>query len=67
VISEATARLQSDYWTGVPAGFEMGTVVYGMAAGLRTKNLAITEEVVRALDLSGIRIYRFHVELLDQF
>lgn len=43
------------------------SVGHCMLAGLRTKNLDIIEEVVAALEVSGIETYHFHVEEADQF
>ncbi|KAH7179158.1 uncharacterized protein B0J16DRAFT_386985 [Fusarium flagelliforme] len=43
------------------------TVRYCMPAGLRTENLDIMEEIVDALESSGIETHHFHVEGLDQF
>ncbi|CAG7559970.1 unnamed protein product [Fusarium equiseti] len=43
------------------------TVGYSMTAGLRTKNLDIMEEIVNALEKSGVETHHFHVEGLDQF
>jgi glutamine synthetase len=39
---------------------------YSMTAGLRTKNLVIMEEIVAALEMSGIEVYHFHAEIVDQ-
>ncbi|OOQ84283.1 protein fluG [Penicillium brasilianum] len=40
---------------------------YSMTAGLRTNNLVILEEIVNALEVSGIEIYHFHTEGVEQF
>jgi hypothetical protein len=40
---------------------------YSMTAGLRTQNLVIMEEIVAALEISGIAVYHFHSEITDQF
>lgn len=43
------------------------TIGYSMTAGLRTENLVVMEEIVAALELSGIEVYHFHTEIVDQF
>lgn len=40
---------------------------YSMTASLRTKNLIIMEEIVAALQMSGIEVYHFHAEIVDRF
>jgi len=39
---------------------------YSMTAGLRAENLTIMEEIVAALEVSGIKIYHFLTEVADQ-
>ncbi|RYP41077.1 hypothetical protein DL767_001238 [Monosporascus sp. MG133] len=43
------------------------TVGYSMMAGMRCQNLDIMEEIVTSLSKSGIGVYHFHVELIDQY
>ncbi|KUJ07406.1 protein fluG [Mollisia scopiformis] len=43
------------------------TVGYSMTAGLRTEKLVVMEEIVAALEVSGIEVYHFHTEIVDQF
>ena len=40
---------------------------YSMTAGLRAENLVIMEEIIRALERSGLEVYHFHTEIADQF
>ncbi|KAG9233332.1 protein fluG [Amylocarpus encephaloides] len=39
---------------------------HSMTAGLRTEYLVVMEEVVTALDLSGIEVHHFHSKAVDQ-
>ncbi|KAM0430142.1 hypothetical protein ACHAPT_006150 [Fusarium lateritium] len=43
------------------------TVGYSMIAGLRTENMAIIEDILAALSVSGIGVHHFHVETTDQY
>ncbi|EQL28330.1 hypothetical protein BDFG_08943 [Blastomyces dermatitidis ATCC 26199] len=80
---EVLAAFEAQYQSTLLMGFEIEFVLLdessnlaqsfdrlvgsSMTAGLRTENLVIMEEIVASLELSGIEIYHFHTETINQF
>lgn len=83
LLYEVQNSFQDQYGSKLLMGFEIEFVLldessnlaqsmdrmigYSMTAGLRTKNLVIMEEIVAALEMSGIEVYHLHTEVVEQF
>lgn len=82
LLSKVLHDFEDEYGSNLLMGFEIEFVLldessnlaksmdrlagYSMTAGLRAENLTIIEEIMAALQVSGIEIYHFHIEVADQ-
>jgi glutamine synthetase len=82
LLAKVLDDFQDQYGTMLLMGFEIEFILldessnlaksmdrlagYSMTAGLRAENLVIMEEIVAALEMSGIEVYHFHTEIADQ-